>query len=131
MNEPSILFDRRSLLLPLTLLLIFGVGGCSQLGVNESLEWHPLPGFAEVARVGTGWRDVRGDETFRTVFLRSTDTIAKWKIELQSLELPMAITLTNAFHWNPQSVMGWLKADAEKRGCGTDHWTVLEQDARA
>jgi hypothetical protein len=102
--------------------------GCLKMAaINESLDWQPLQDFAPAQKTGTGWKGIRGDETFRIVYLRNPETSSTWTIKAESLQLPIAATNTGAFHWNPKSVMAWLKANVESQKCATDRWTLLEQ----
>jgi hypothetical protein len=93
----------------------------------ESLSWKPS-GFVLVAREKTGWKGIRGDETTRGIYAPPGATSANWTVKAEVTNLPIAITLTGKFHWNPESVMNRERAVTEKQHCSTDGWRMLEKD---
>jgi hypothetical protein len=123
------MFGSRMNLIPFVLVL-FVFQSCATsdfLKTGESLEWAPPNDFAPVQRISTGWKGITGDYTYRTIYLRRTDTDESWRVRSESLQLPIAATSSGAFHWNPDSVMSWLKASVEKN-CSTADWKILDKD---
>lgn len=94
---------------------------------EESLNWKP-DGFVLVHREKTGWKGVRGNETWRHIYAKPGVTAQNWTEKAEVTELPIAITLGGRVRWNPESVMNAEKARAEKQRCPTDAWTVIHQD---
>lgn len=94
---------------------------------EESLNWRP-DGFVLVHKEKTGWKGVRGNETWRHIYAKPDVTAQTWTEKAEVTELPIAITLGTRIRWNPESVMNAEKVRAEKQQCSTDAWTVIHQD---
>ena len=108
----------------------FAFGSAQHQGTpvgQESLNWKP-DGFVVVHREKTGWKGVRGNETWRQIYARPGMTAQNWTEKAEVTELPIAITLGGRVRWNPESVMNAEKARIETKGCPTDAWTVIQQD---
>lgn len=106
------------------LSVIVDVVGCA---TEESLNWKPDV-FVLAYREKTGWKGVRGNDTWRHIYAKPGVTAQNWTEKAEVIELPIAITLGGKVRWNPESVMNAEKARAEKQRCPTDAWTVIQQD---
>jgi len=109
---------------------ITGIAGVAAAGTplaEESFSWKPA-GFVLVHKEKTGWKGVRGNETWRYIYAKPGVTAQNWTEKAEVTELPIAITLGGRVRWNPESVMNAEKARAEKQRCPTDAWTVIHRD---
>jgi hypothetical protein len=83
--------------------LAFGVAltsvGCTA-GPDEVLDWNPGT-FVLADKQATGWKGIRGNETFRLIYLKQGETPEHWTEKVEVTELPIAITLGGKVHWNP------------------------------
>lgn len=123
---------RRSRLVSLLVLSVIafafaGCAGTNVLGTNESLDWNPGH-FVLVDKEKTGWKGIRGDETWRRIYAKQGETHKNWTEKAEVTDLPIAITLGGRVSWNPESVMNAEKASKQKKQCSTDMWTVLQKD---
>ena len=116
------------------MLLIVGVtnvelAGCAatRRGINESLDWT-VGEFYFVGKERTGFKGIRGDETWTVIYGKREETPTNWTEKLEVTNLPIAITFMNpSVRWNPESVLKKLEANERKKGC-SEPWTVLQKD---
>jgi hypothetical protein len=112
--------------------LALAFAGCAAIlpSTNESLDWD-RGHFVLVARVKTGWKGIKGNETERHIYVKQGEekTLDRWTEKAEVTELPIAITFLRAnVHWNPKSIMSSQKAHRHKQQCSTDNWDVLQED---
>lgn len=104
------------------------LGVVQRAAAAESLDWKP-DGFVLVSREKTGWKGVKGNETWRQIYAKPGVTSENWTEKAEVTEFPIAITLGSSIRWNPESVMNSEKARLAKSRCSTEAWTLLNKDA--
>jgi hypothetical protein len=119
---------RRMTLLTFVGLALACTGCASPRPTYESLEWNVGPDFDRVCQAKPGVSGIRTAKDWESYYVKRGETVDNWTVRAASVVWDVDFTVLGPFHWQPNRVMAFVKANQNARRCATDDWTVLQQD---
>jgi len=114
--------------LAFAVLAVICAGCASPRPPYESLDWNPGSDFDRVYQAKPGVSGIRTAKEWESYYVKRGENSDNWTLRAESEYWPVDFTYSGPFHWQPNSVMAYIKANQNGMRCTTDDWTVLQQD---